>query len=256
MELNLANWSQRFTYFLGRFHDLELQSLLARFLRAGDRFVDMGANMGMITLVGSRFVGPSGVVDAFEPNPACFESIRATLARNKITNVRLHPAAMGDVATTLPLTVPRYNSGEASLVAAPDTFGGDADTVEVPVLVGDDALKSDPRPPIFIKIDVEGFERRVLQGLRETLTWDRPLVATEVIARHLAREGCRPSDLFDLMESLGYRGLQYKVVRKRLTYRELTFAPASATNHADNVLWVPDGGPAVERLESLRIHGL
>jgi len=58
------------------------------------------------------------------------------------------------------------------------------------------------------------------------------------------------------MESLGYRGLQYKVVRKRLTYRELTFAPASATNHADNVLWPPAGGPPAPRLESLRIHGL
>ncbi len=68
MDLDLARASERFSYFTGRFYELGMQLLLMDLVRAGDRVVDIGANVGEISLLCSRLVGPTGVVDAFEPN--------------------------------------------------------------------------------------------------------------------------------------------------------------------------------------------
>jgi precorrin-6B methylase 2 len=69
MELDLAAWSERSAYFLGRFYDLNLQMLMIQILKPGDRFVDIGANIGMLSILAARLVGPSGRVESFEPNP-------------------------------------------------------------------------------------------------------------------------------------------------------------------------------------------
>jgi hypothetical protein len=58
MSLDLGNWSNRQTYFLGRFYDLPTQLVLLSCLRPDDIFVDIGANEGMISLLASRLVGP------------------------------------------------------------------------------------------------------------------------------------------------------------------------------------------------------
>jgi FkbM family methyltransferase len=249
MELDLSKWSQRCTYFLGRFYDRELQLLLMRVLRPGDRFVDVGANIGMVTLLASRLVGPSGVVDTFEPNPRCVEAIRAAVVRNGIANVRIHAAALGDAEATLPLVVPRYNTGEGTLAAGADDFAGQADRVDVPVRVGDDVLAEDPRPAAFVKIDVEGFEHRALSGLRRTLSEHRPLVLTEVVAAHLARDGRVPADLFELMGSLGYAGHRLELTGRSLTTSRFHLAPASDGDHGNDILWVPEGMSLAERLD-------
>jgi len=54
--LNLANWSERLTYFLGRYYDLKLQLLMRAILKRGDRVVDIGSNIGMITLHAAALV--------------------------------------------------------------------------------------------------------------------------------------------------------------------------------------------------------
>ena len=82
MDLDIAKWSQRSTYFLGRYYDLPTQLLCQAALRVGDHVVDVGANIGMISLLASAIVGPTGRVDAFEPNPLCAQKIRQTLSRH------------------------------------------------------------------------------------------------------------------------------------------------------------------------------
>src|SRR5690606_34921798 len=64
-------------------------SIMRRVLRPGDTFIDGGANLGILTLIGSRLVGPSGRVYAFEPQAAAAERVRAHLTMNGITNVVL-----------------------------------------------------------------------------------------------------------------------------------------------------------------------
>lgn len=58
--VRIEGWSNRHTFFLERFYDLPTQLLLQRALRESDTVVDVGANEGMMTLLGSRLVGSKG----------------------------------------------------------------------------------------------------------------------------------------------------------------------------------------------------
>lgn len=68
LRLDLADYFQRWAYFLSRYHEVPLQLLLRKALQPGDVFVDGGANIGLVSLVAASRVGRSGRVLAFEPN--------------------------------------------------------------------------------------------------------------------------------------------------------------------------------------------
>lgn len=202
MPVRIDGWSNRFTFFLERFYDLPTQLLMQRILQEGDVFVDVGANEGMMTLLGAKLVGPSGRVIAFEPNPTPRGILERSLERNAIANVELHAAGLGDEAGELRLFVPRINTGEGSFTKPADDSAGDY--VSCPVLVGD--LVIGDRRPKLIKADVEGFEAHVLKGLEGVLRSARPMIVMEMIAGHLARDQQSPQELCDWLASLGYEG--------------------------------------------------
>jgi len=158
----LDDYVGRSAFYVGDL-DRKVSVLVDRFVRPGDTVLDIGANLGLITLRMAKRVGPAGTVHAFEPNPAMVERVKASIAKSEITNVVLHEVALGDVAGTLPLAVPAGNAGMASLVSnrvQPKTC------VEVPVIRLDDI---DVGQVSFVKIDVEGFEEQVLRGFASTL---------------------------------------------------------------------------------------
>ena len=75
-----------------------LQAALQRELRPGATFFDIGANVGFVTLIAARLVGPSGRVVAFEPVPENVAAIRENLALNGIDWVEVHETAVARAA--------------------------------------------------------------------------------------------------------------------------------------------------------------
>jgi FkbM family methyltransferase len=201
MSVRIGGWSNRTTYFLGRFYDLPTQLLMQAVVRPGDCVVDIGANEGMMSLLAARLVGEEGRVIAFEPSPVPRAIFQANLDRNGIRNVEIRGEGVADAAGELELFVPAVNTGEASFTTLAYEEG---ERVRCPVVVGDEALAS--VSPDFIKIDVEGLEGRVLRGLGDTLERARPMVSMEMVRGHLERDGKTPEALCDMLESLGYRG--------------------------------------------------
>ena len=57
MELELSDWAERYTFFLGRYYEMGVQRVLDAILMPGDRFVDIGANIGMIALHARSLIG-------------------------------------------------------------------------------------------------------------------------------------------------------------------------------------------------------
>ena len=148
-------------------YEYRKQLALTRLLSRGATVYDIGAHVGFHTLLTSRIVGPLGRVCAFEPLPRNLHYLRRHLALNRATNVRVIEAAVADHATDEAFCedgsyMGRLRPGGKRIVK----------TVAVDPLVQDRTLP----PPDYVKIDVEGAELRVLEGMRDTLATYRPVV--------------------------------------------------------------------------------
>lgn len=144
-------------------------------LSEGDWALDVGANIGQYTLHFSRLVGASGRVIAFEPVPATFELLAANVSYSGARNATLINAAASDSARVLGMDIPKFETG-------PDNFyrshlspaGHDISVLCLPI----DALDL-PHRVRLVKIDAEGHDLHVLEGMRELLRRDRPILFIE-----------------------------------------------------------------------------
>ena len=155
--------------------DPKVSWVVDRYVNAGDVALDIGANLGLVTLRLAKRVGPSGSVHAFEPNPAILRYLEATLQRNSTAPVTLHRTALGATASALSLIVPKANAGAASFISV----GRREVDRHIEVLVArlDDFIDESKISHVdFIKMDVEGFEAEVLKGAGNTLSKIRPRV--------------------------------------------------------------------------------
>src|ERR1700761_9770954 len=146
-------------------HEWEELQFCLRFLRPGDHFVDVGANVGVFsTLVGTRLPGVR--ITAVEPFPPVREDLLANLALNDLTSsVDVVASALSDSAGSATFEV--LDRDVLNRLAP----GGDGSTgIEVPVTTLDDLVGDDP--PALVKIDVEGSELLVMKGARRLLAGD------------------------------------------------------------------------------------
>ncbi|MCC7435609.1 MAG: FkbM family methyltransferase [Methanoregulaceae archaeon] len=175
---NLKNFVDWLAYFFGAQEKQELL-YLARLLdsRHGSVILDVGANSGQHAVALSNHVK---VVHAFEPYEPVRALMEARIQQNSIPNVTVHPIALGDADEDLEFYAPpAANTGTASFVKG---HAGDANMAvgKLRVVRGDPYISTLGLDRLeFIKIDVEGFERKVLAGLEQTLIRFRPLVFLE-----------------------------------------------------------------------------
>jgi hypothetical protein len=126
MRCRLPDVIQMYVYLFGTWEP-DLAGLLRRRLRPGDTFIDVGANIGCMTALAGRLVGPRGTVVAIKPCPAAIAALQETVARNDLTNVRLVACAVSDRGHELPLLWSRDTpsaSPRRSLAAASGSRGG------------------------------------------------------------------------------------------------------------------------------------
>ncbi len=157
--------------------DEDEQAALGRFLKPGQVFYDIGANVGFFSLLGARLVGPAGRVCAFEPYPAHARAIRHNAALNGFANVEVFEAAVSSAAgraELLPGDGPSTHRLAGAGAAPPGSLN--VEQVSVDDLVAAGRL----RGPDFIKIDVEGHEIEVLRGLARTAARFRPALLVEI----------------------------------------------------------------------------
>ncbi len=147
-------------------------ALFRQLLRPGDVALDVGANIGAHTIAMAQFVGPQGIVYAFEPQRIVFQILCGNVALNELGNVKAMPNAVG--ASPAAIKVPVVNYG------ALNNFGGLAiggDAGEDAAVITLDSLNLPAAR--LIKIDVEGMEIDVLRGAKATIERCRPLLYLE-----------------------------------------------------------------------------
>jgi FkbM family methyltransferase len=162
----------RSAFFVGDL-DRKITWICKQIVRDGDTVLDIGANIGMVTVLLSDLVGENGHVHSFEPNPSLSDAIRQAISHNGITNVSLHSVALGSKHDTMELIVPNSNKGAASLVR--NKGRENCDVVKVQVVPLDEICEKEKVDSIrLVKIDVEGFETEVLRGAQRLLSVVRP----------------------------------------------------------------------------------
>jgi FkbM family methyltransferase len=139
---------------------------MARYLKPGDIVFDIGANIGVYSLWASRFVAGCGRVYAFEPDPANFRRCSLQIELNELGNVVPEQLALADQVGVI-----GFSQGE-DMMNSIVTNGSPAssNTIEVIMTTMDLYCKAKDIPRVaFAKIDVEGFEEKVLQGSLQLL---------------------------------------------------------------------------------------
>ena len=198
----------RALYFFGDL-DPKVTWVISRLLAPGDIALDIGANLGFLSLFMARIVGAHGTVHAFEPNPVLCNILKQTFARNHDSNIRLHPVALGASAGEMELRVPRDNLGAASLVRQTTSDLAYAHAVRVAGL-DDLAAQESIAGPNFVKLDVEGFELEVLKGAEKFFSNSQPSILFESNDRSGGRETA------PVMKWLHEHGYRFIVIPPRL----------------------------------------
>jgi FkbM family methyltransferase len=147
-------------------------SFIRAVLQKGDIFIDIGANIGLMSLVAAQNVGKDGQVYAFEPEPEMYARLMFNLRINDCSNIFAHKLALGSFKETRNIfSFPEINIGRASLVKS----SGAVLTGETNVITLTEFLDKEKIKLIkLIKIDVEGFEYEVIEGALAFLKRSKP----------------------------------------------------------------------------------
>lgn len=193
---------QRYLYVFGVWEP-DISHWLAEHLRPGDVVVDIGANIGYFSLLAATRVGPTGRVLAFEPVPSIADMLTSNVRRNNLP-IDVRRVVVGDA----PGSTEIFRSAGTN-IGRSGTSGGAGTVSEgsVPVVRAAEAIEEELWPRIrFIKVDVEGDERRVLRGLEPVLRALSPgaAVFVEVTPADLEARGETADELMTTMRRLGF----------------------------------------------------
>jgi FkbM family methyltransferase len=160
---------------IGRSYDPRVAAVLSRCVKPGMAVVDIGANIGYLTMLLASLVARSGLVVAVEPNPENIKLLEASRRVNGFDQVLVIQAAAGRQTGLLALHVSHSNGMTGDL---PDKLDAIFASRPVPCFALDDLLPRD-RHFNLVKIDTEGAELNALLGLSQTIDRDRPVIVSE-----------------------------------------------------------------------------
>ncbi len=158
-------------------YEPEVASVIESLLKPGDTFLDVGANIGYFSLLGASLVGREGHVYAVEPNDLNVKLLESSRKANNFENISVMQVGASTNIETLFLNSLAGN-GETARLGEFDIFA----TRTVAGLPLDVLLSGRQKPVSLIKIDVEGFEYRALQGAEKILSTDKPYIIFEFAA--------------------------------------------------------------------------
>jgi len=188
------------------------------FLRPGDVFVDVGANIGLFSLIAARRVGKSGAVYAIEPAQRTFRRLQDNVKLNDFLNVQCFQSALSDESGEFPFYTSEDGFDAWNSIARP--IAGKSISREFIQCVTWDHFARHRAllgKVTMMKIDVEGWETRVLEGARESFSReDAPLLQVEFTEKASAAAGSSCEHLYHLLEALGYQMFVYDPEKRDL----------------------------------------
>lgn len=186
-------------------------------LKEDDIFLDLGANIGLFSLLASKCVGRNGKVVAFEPAPIIYNRLIENTQLNALKNIDARNIGLSNEKGELTFYVSE-NGYDAWNSFAPSTDGKLQKKILVPVSTIDHELDQFDKTKIkLVKIDVEGWEKFVLSGGTHFFKQYAPIVMVEFTDENTINAGYYASDIYDIMVSFGY---EWYALKKGVLVRE------------------------------------
>jgi len=182
-------------------------AVLLRILRPGDLAVDLGANQGFHTLTMGVTVGPAGVVHAFEPHPRTFAYLVENVTSVGLPHVvTVHQAAAADREGTAAFRALEGQAAGSHLDIFEDDWTAElpGDLVDVRTVDVAGFLRSLPRRPRLVKVDVEGAELLLLEAMMPVLDPKVTSIVIEIIPPVIEQAG-GIGRFLELIRGAGYR---------------------------------------------------
>jgi len=167
-----AHWDKYF---------LKEKNKIKKFVSNGDIVVDVGANIGLFSIILSDLVGVSGKVYSFEPIPMLHNKLINNINLNKIGNIETIESGIGDKESEIEIYLNPEQSGLSSVVIKPS---GNVISQKIKLNSLDNFFANRKEKVSFIKIDTEGYEPQVLLGAKEIIKRDKPIIYIELGGDH------------------------------------------------------------------------
>jgi len=179
----------------GEYEPEETQLMLSLVLE-GDMVIDICANIGYYTCLFAKKVGEKGIVHAFEPDLQNIKILQRNIELNKLKNVKVHPIALSNKTGRAKLYISEDNKGDHTLVPI-----NNRDVSEVQTSTFDELFGNSGNVRL-IKIDVQGFELKVLNGMQETLHENQiENMLIEFTPKRVKEAGYEPKEFIDYFTS-------------------------------------------------------
>ncbi|HEV2299746.1 MAG TPA: FkbM family methyltransferase [Candidatus Acidoferrales bacterium] len=177
--------------------EASVQQAVADYLKPGMVFYDLGANIGLFSLLASQLVGETGSVFSFEPDPATVTRLRRNIDKNCVSNITIVEAGVGSTTGKFAFLCANSSSPDRGVgrFTAPSE---ECHTEDLQCYALDDFVLESPCPDA-VKCDVEGAEVEVIRGARKLLASRRPWIIFEI---HSVVNG---DEVRDLCSHLGYK---------------------------------------------------
>lgn len=195
-----AKWARYFE----KDYEQENIAFITKNCSPGMTVIDIGAHLGLLSVIISKCTGPNGRIYAFEPTPSTFRVLKDVIRKNKADKIILPiNAAVSSFDGTLDFFVDEHEGSNAnSLVNRPDKS---RTTFKTTVSKLDTFVHStDLKKLDLVKIDAEGSELDVLKGAAESLRRFRPRVILAIHPSLIKNNQHNIGDIFDLVSDLGY----------------------------------------------------
>ena len=209
------------------------RELIKKIVRKGDTVIDVGANIGIHTVIMAKCVGETGHVYAFEPSPNNVKLLKGTMNLNGFQNVSIIDKAVSDK----PDKKLFYFSNGISAHSLSD-FGYGKGTIEVDVESLDHFFENLNKKINFLKIDAEGYDFRVVKGMENILKRYNLKLLIEFFPERLKKAGDSPKEF---LQFLFEKGFSVRDLRKdkQLTINDIDemvkFYDSPPPNHMTNL---------------------
>lgn len=218
------------TFYYYGYCEANLTNFLLRFLKEGDTILDVGAHVGFYSMLSSELVGEKGRVYSFEPTPWTYEILKQNT--EKLINVTLNNNAVSNKKEIISFRDYGYGYGAYNTAHKEGAIlKKKAETINIETVVLDEYCKGKNIVPDFIKLDAEGYEYAILQGMVNILEVNRPVVTLEVAGGEEWSGNCKKSIEFLVSKKykpyeMGLDGfISSHIIKDNYEYDNLLFVP-------------------------------